>query len=69
MNSDNTTIDVNNDNYEVFKMDGVKPLNDPECKHFFVEENQEEIEGFTAWVCIHCKRGKFFPKGTKVINT
>jgi hypothetical protein len=69
MNSDNTNIDVNDDDYELFNMAEVQPLNDPDCKHFFIEEVQEEIDGFTAWSCMHCKRGRYFPKGTKVINT
>jgi hypothetical protein len=69
MNTDNTISNENNeDNVEVFKMDGVKPLNDPDCNHFFIEEVQEEIAGFTAWTCEHCKRGRYLPKGTKVIN-
>lgn len=69
MNTDNTSIDVNNEDDVVINLDGVKPLNDPDCKHFFEEEPEEEIDGYTAWTCIHCRRGRFYPKGTKVINT
>jgi len=69
MNSDNTIIDDNNDEYEVFDMSAVQPLNDPDCAHFFIEEVQEEIEGYTSWVCDKCHRGKFLPKGHKIINT
>lgn len=69
MSTDNTNRDVNNEEYEVINLDGVEPLNDPNCKHFFIEDVSEEIDGFTAWTCEHCKRGRYFPKGTKVINT
>lgn len=69
MNSDNTNIDDNNETYDVIDMQNVKPLNDPECNHFFIEEVQEEIEGYTSWTCEKCRRGKMLPKGYKVINT
>lgn len=68
MNTDNLNIDDNNENDEVFNMEGVKPLNDPDCVHYFVEEPHEEIDGYTAWTCTNCRRGKYFPKGTKIIN-
>lgn len=68
MKDDNLNINDNNDEYEVFDMGAVKPLNDPDCSHYFVEEPHEEIDGYKAWTCIHCRRGKFFPKGTKIIN-
>lgn len=69
MNSDNTNRDDENDEYEVFDMSGVPPLNDPDCNHFFIEEVHEEIDGYTAWTCEKCRRGTYLPKGHKVINT
>lgn len=69
MNFDNTDIDAKDDEYDVINMKNVTPLNDPECSHFFIEELQEEIEGYTSWTCSKCTRGKMLPKGYKVINT
>lgn len=70
MNSDNTKkIDDDNGQYEVFNMANVPSLNDIECNHFFIEEVSGEIEGYTAWTCHKCHRGKYYPEGYKVINT
>jgi hypothetical protein len=69
-NSNYNTKDINDkdDDYEVFKMSEVKPLNNPDCHHFFVKD-LDEIDGYQAWTCRHCRRGKFFPKGYTIINS
>lgn len=64
---DNETKDVD-DEYEVIRLDGVEPLNDPDCKHFFIKDS-DTIGGMQAWICKRCKRGKFYPIGTTIINS
>jgi transposase-like protein len=65
---DNANNNEENEQYEVFKMDNVEPINDPNCKHFFVEDD-DSIGDTQSWICKHCKRGVFYPKGVKIINS
>jgi hypothetical protein len=67
-NLDNASRDDKNENYEVFNLKDVEPLNDPNCTHHFVKDS-DEIGGYQAWICQLCKRGTFYPKGTTIINS
>lgn len=66
---DNSSIDANNENYEVIKRDNLVPLIDPDCKHEFVKDDDEIDKASQSWICIKCKRGTFLPKGVKIINS
>lgn len=66
--TDNLVEDVYDDQYEVIDMAKQTPLNDPDCKHQFKLDG-DEIGDMVGWSCIHCHRGKFYPKGVTIINT
>lgn len=67
--TDNASIDDNNDNYEVVKRENLENLIDPECKHYFVKDNDEIDKESQAWVCRKCHRGTFLPKNVTIINS
>jgi len=67
-NNHNKNINVNNEDYEVFNMNNVEPLNAPDCNHHFVQDD-DEIGDTRAWVCKHCLRGVFIQKGAVIINS
>ncbi len=64
-NNNNTSKNVDNDGDEVVRLDEQQPLNDPDCKHQFVKDDDELGEA-QAWVCIKCRRGVFLPKGVSI---
>jgi hypothetical protein len=66
---DNSSIDDNNDNYEVIKRENLVPLLDPECKHHFVKDSDEIDKLTQSWICTKCKRGTFLPKHINIINS
>jgi len=66
---DNASIDDNNDNYEVVKRENLKNLLDPECKHYFVKDNDIIDEETLSWICKNCHRGTFLPKSITIINS
>lgn len=68
MQSDNKSINGNDGEYEVIRLDNATPINDPDCKHFFIKD-EDEIGDSVAWICKSCKRGAYFPKGVKIINS
>ena len=67
--TDNSSIDDNNDNYEVVKRENLDNLIDPECKHFFVKDDDEIDKDSQSWKCNKCHRGTFLPKNVKIINS
>lgn len=67
--TDNSNIDENNDDYEVVKRENLENLLDPECKHFFVKDNDVIDDETQSWICKKCHRGTFIPKGITIINS
>lgn len=67
--TDNSSIDENNDDYEVVKRENLKNLLDPECKHFFVKDSDVIDENTQSWKCKKCHRGTFLPKNITIINS
>lgn len=67
--TDNASIDDNNENYEVIKLENSVPLIDLDCKHNFVEDDDVIDDLSQSWICTKCKRGTFLPKGVKIINS
>lgn len=67
--SDNDNHNDKNDNDErIFELENATPINDPDCQHYFVIDD-DKIGDYQGWTCQHCKRGAYFPKGTKIINS
>lgn len=66
--TDNLSEDVYDDQHEVINMAEQKPLNDKDCKHLFKLDG-DSIGDSVGWKCIHCHRGKFFPKNITIINS
>jgi len=66
---DNSSINDNNDDYEVVKKENLENLIDPECKHYFVKDVDEIDDDTQAWLCKKCHRGTFLPKGVTIINS
>lgn len=67
--TDNSSIDDNNEKYEVIKRANLVPLLDPNCKHNFVKDSDVIDKLTQSWICVKCKRGTFLPKGTTIINS
>jgi hypothetical protein len=65
---DNQSINGNDEPDEVIRMDEVEPINDPNCKHFFIKDS-DIIGDYQAWICRKCKRGTFYPINTTIINS
>lgn len=71
------TIDNNNSNEKnendviVIKQEELTPINNPECKHYFIKDNDElaEENNMQSWICKKCKRGTFLPKDKTIINS
>lgn len=68
---DNKSSNDKNENDEVIRLDELTPINDPNCKHFFVKDYDElaEKNNMQAWQCRKCKRGTFMPKHINIINS
>jgi hypothetical protein len=66
----NQNASNNDDNveYEVIRLDEIEPITKPDCKHFFVKDD-DEIGDNQAWICQGCKRGVFYPKGVTIVNS
>jgi hypothetical protein len=62
------SINGNDEEYEVIRLKDVEPINDPNCKHFFIKDS-DTIGDHQAWICRRCKRGTFYPKGVTIINS
>lgn len=71
LTGDNNDRDDKNEKDEVIKLDELTPINDPNCKHFFVKDQDElaEENKMQAWICKRCKRGTFMPKHINIINS
>lgn len=69
--TDNSNIDDKNEKHEVIELNELTPINNPECTHYFVKDNDElaEENNMQSWICQKCKRGTFMPKGTTIINS
>jgi transposase-like protein len=67
--NNNSSIDDNNDDYVVVKRENLKNLLDPDCKHYFVKDNDEIDEDSQSWKCNKCHRGTFLPKHVNIINS
>jgi hypothetical protein len=65
--SDNRTKHEGNEDDVVVDLSKQAPLNDINCKHFFVKDS-EVIGEFRAWICKHCKRGTFIRKDATIKN-
>jgi len=68
---DNKNIDDKNENDVVIKLDELTPINDPNCKHYFVKDKDsfaEEVD-MQAWICRECRRGAILPKNQVIINS
>jgi len=59
----------NDDDAIVVDMAKQEPLNDPDCKHFFIKDESDTIGDSQAWVCRGCKRGVFIPKHMSITNS
>lgn len=57
-----------NDYYEIIKLDELEPLNDPNCKHYFVKDDSDVLGNSVAWKCSKCHRGTFLAKNQKIVN-
>jgi len=68
-NSDNSSINDEDGDYEVIRMDEQEPLNNKDCKHYFEKDSDVINEEFQSWICIHCHRGTFLRKGLNIINS
>lgn len=66
--SQNQTNNDNDDGTIVVNMAKREPLNDPDCKHFFVKD-EDTIGNSQAWICRGCKRGTFLPKHMSITNS
>jgi hypothetical protein len=66
--SDNSSNNDNDDDTIVVDMAKRQPLNDPDCKHFFVKD-EDTIGNSQAWICRGCKRGTFLPKHMSITNS
>lgn len=67
--SDNDNHNDNNGQDErIFDLENAKPINDPNCKHYFVMDD-DKIGDYQGWICKHCNRGVYLQKGTKIINS
>ena len=66
--SQNQTNNDNDDGTIVVNMAKREPLNDPDCKHFFVKDD-DTIGNSQAWICRGCKRGTFLPKHMSITNS
>jgi len=64
-NADKSDTLGNNDNPDdkniVIRLDELEPLNDKDCDHKFVRDD-DEIGDYRAWSCVKCHRGVFLPK-------
>lgn len=67
--TDNSSIDDDNDKYEVIKRENLVPLIDPECKHNFVKDDDEIDKLTQSWICTKCNRGTFLPRHINIINS
>ena len=56
------------DNERVFELENAKPINDPDCLHYFVKDD-DKIGEYQGWICQKCKRGAYFPENTEIINS
>ena len=65
---DNQGNNGNDDDTIVVDMSKREPLNDPDCKHFFIKDD-DTIGNTQAWICRRCKRGTFLPKHTSITNS
>lgn len=65
---DNQGNNGNDDDTIVVDMSKREPLNDPDCKHFFIKDD-DTIGDTQAWICRRCKRGTFLPKHTSITNS
>lgn len=65
---DNSSNNDNDEDTIVVDMAKRQPLNDPDCKHFFVKD-EDTIGNSQAWICRGCKRGTFLPKHMSITNS
>lgn len=65
--SDNQDNNGNDDGTIVVDMSKREPLNDPDCEHFFIKD-EDTIGTSQAWICRKCKRGTFIPKHMSITN-
>lgn len=68
-NSDNSSINDEDGEYEVIRLNDKEPLNNKDCKHYFKKDEDEISTDRQSWICIHCHRGTFLPKGVNIINS
>lgn len=66
--SDNQSNNDNDDGTIVIDMAKREPLNDPNCEHFFIKD-EDTIGNSQAWICRKCKRGTFIPKHMSITNS
>ncbi len=66
--NDNQGNNGNDDGTIVVDMSKREPLNDPQCKHFFVKDD-DTIGRTQAWICRKCKRGTFLPSHMSITNS
>jgi ubiquitin C-terminal hydrolase len=66
--SDNQSNNDNDDGTIVVDMAKREPLNDPNCEHFFIKD-EDTIGNSQAWICRKCKRGTFIPKHMSITNS
>lgn len=66
--NNNTSNNGNDDGTIVVDMSKRKPLNDPDCKHYFIKD-EDIIGNNQAWICRRCKRGTFLPKHMSITNS
>lgn len=57
-NNENDAIVINKKDF--------KTITDPGCEHFF-RKDEDDLDGYTAWVCISCGRGALLPDDVTII--
>jgi len=65
----NNSNNGDDDGRIVVRMEEQQPLNDPDCKHFFIKDETDSIGDNQAWICQSCKRGVFIPKHMSITNS
>lgn len=66
--NNNTSNNGNDDGTIVVDMSKREALNDPDCKHYFIKD-EDTISNNQAWICRRCKRGTFLPKHMSITNS
>lgn len=71
ISDDNNNVNDKNENDVVIRLEDLTPINDINCKHYFIKDQDElaEENNMQAWICQKCRRGTFLPKDKIIINS